>query len=539
MLTSRVSVVALTSLVLSLPVATAWGDASLDLSYIGSDVIAAVVLHPRSVLTSPDLDVLPTEVFVAVGMEQLGIDPTQIDQAIGIFSLTGLPIGQPGLGAILRFAQPYDENTVLARLGRETEEATHAGKTYRQSRRKDGFALYMPDDRTLLIGTNLQMKSMLAAGQVDTRLTKLLKQADTSKNAVAVLDFAAIRPLATMGLKNLPPLPDDFNEFLELPALVDWIEVSLHIEKGLDLSVTLGAADVKNAGKLKELAEHAKQLARKYAEAQFAETSGRDQDATNKAMAQYLRRMVDKFLNAIVVTAENDRVKIALSPQSPQLATTGVLVALMLPAVQAAREAGRRNQATNQLKQIGLAMHNYADVHKRFPARAILDKDGKPLLSWRVAILPYLDQKALYDQFHLDEPWDSEHNRKLAEQMPPVYSNSNHPSTDSTVYLALDAAQTVFGGSEGKRFRDIIDGTSLTILAVEADPERAVIWTRPDDLKYEAQQPLAGLGHLRTGGFMALFADGHVSFISNAVDPVVMNALVTFAGREPVTLPNP
>ena len=497
MFTSRISAVALLSFVLSLPIAAARGSESLDISYIGSDVIAAVVLNPRSVLTSPDLDVLPTEVIVAVGMEQFGVDPTQIDQAIGIFSLTGLPIGQPGLGAILRFVEPYDKNAVLAKLGRDTDETTHAGKTYRQSRRKDGFALYMPDDRTLVVGTNLQMKSMLAAGQVDTRLTKLLKQADTTRNAVAVLDFAAIRPLASMWLKGLPPLPDDLKEFLELPALVEWIEVSLHIEKGIDLSVTLGAADAKNAGKLKNMAEHAKQLARKYAEAQFAEAPGRDPDPTNKAMAQYMRRMIDKFLNAIDVQAENERVKIALSPQSPQLATTGVMVALLLPAVQAAREAGRRNQAMNQLKQIGLAMHNYADVNKRFPARAILDKDGKPLLSWRVAILPYLEQKALYDQFHLDEPWDSEHNRKLVNQMPAIYANAHHASADSTIYLAINSPEAVFGGREGKSFREIIDGTSNTLLVVEADPERAVVWTRPDDLKYEARQPLAGLGHLR------------------------------------------
>jgi hypothetical protein len=391
----------------------------------------------------------------------------------------------------------------------------------------------------LVIATNLQMKSMLAARDVDTRLTKLLKQTDTSKNAVAVLDFASVRPLASMALKNIPPLPEDLQEFLQLPDLVEWIEVSLHIEKGLDLSVTLGAADAKNAGKLKELGERAKQLARQYAEAQFAQMNGRDQDPTNKAMAQYLRRMLDKLLNAIEIKVENDRVTIAVVQQSPQLATTGVMVALLLPAVQAAREAARRNQAMNQLKQIGVAMLNYADVKKHFPARAILDKDGKPLLSWRVAILPYLEEKALYEQFHLDEPWDSEHHRKLAERMPAAYANANHASTDSTVYLALDGPEAVFGSVEGKRFRDIIDGTSGTILVVEADSDRAVIWTKPDDLKYEARQPLAGLGHLRTGGFMALFADAHVSFISNGIDPTVLQALVSFAGREPVAIPAP
>ena len=87
-------------------------------------------------------------------------------------------------------------------------------------------------------------------------------------------------------------------------------------------------------------------------------------------------------------------------------ATTGVVVALLLPAVQAVREAARRNQSTNNMKQLGLSMHIYHDLKKRFPPAAISDKNGKPLLSWRVAILPYLDENELYKQFHLDEPWD-------------------------------------------------------------------------------------------------------------------------------------
>src|SRR5207249_2796575 len=82
------------------------------------------------------------------------------------------------------------------------------------------------------------------------------------------------------------------------------------------------------------------------------------------------------------------------------------------------RIAGRRTVSQNNLKQIGLAMHNYHDTYRHFPPQALTDKNGKPLLSWRVAVLPFIEQDNLYRQFKLDEPWDSEHNRKLLERMP-------------------------------------------------------------------------------------------------------------------------
>ena len=86
-------------------------------------------------------------------------------------------------------------------------------------------------------------------------------------------------------------------------------------------------------------------------------------------------------------------------------------------------DAARRAQSMNNLKQFALAMHNYHDTNGKFPAASSFDKDGKPLLSWRVHVLPYLEQAELYKQFHLDEPWDSEHNKKLIEKMPNVLAS--------------------------------------------------------------------------------------------------------------------
>src|SRR5271166_372859 len=100
------------------------------------------------------------------------------------------------------------------------------------------------------------------------------------------------------------------------------------------------------------------------------------------------------------------------------IAIIAMLIALLLPAVQAAREAARRAQCTNNLKQIALAMHNYASANNCFPPAATYTRDGKPLLSWRVLILPYLEQASLYNQFHLDEAWDSPNNKPLGDRMP-------------------------------------------------------------------------------------------------------------------------
>ena len=211
----------------------------------------------------------------------------------------------------------------------------------------------------------------------------------------------------------------------------------------------------------------------------------------------------------------------------------GILVALLLPAVQAAREAARRAHCLNNMKQIGLAMHNHHAARNRFPARANFDKEGKPLLSWRVHMLPYLDQQALYQQFHLDEPWNSEHNRKLITMMPKVFRNpSGSAEPGKADYLAVCGDGLMFDGSKGRSIADIRDGTSHTIMVVEADDDRAVIWTRPDDWQYNPEDPLAGLGNAHPGGFCVLLADGSVRLMAEDIDQKTFRALLTIAGGE-------
>jgi hypothetical protein len=211
-------------------------------------------------------------------------------------------------------------------------------------------------------------------------------------------------------------------------------------------------------------------------------------------------------------------------------------VALLLPAVQQAREAARRSASKNNMKQLMLAFHNYHATFNHFPTRANYDNNGKPLLSWRVHILPFIDQQPLYRRFKLNEPWDSPHNKQLIRLMPSTYANPNLPAGSVTNYLAVIGADSVVSAT-GVKMRQITDGTSNTAMLVEVDVNRAVPWTKPVDHEIEAKDPKAGLGSLRPGGFHMAMADGSVRFVRISVDPKYIRAVVTKSGQEVVERP--
>ena len=206
-----------------------------------------------------------------------------------------------------------------------------------------------------------------------------------------------------------------------------------------------------------------------------------------------------------------------------------------------AQNAGQ-SKCTNNLRQLVLAMHQYHDAHKSFPAIANFDKDGKPLLSWRVHLLPFLGKNDLHKQFHLDEPWDSENNKKLIAQMPDVFRCpvSQAAAAGKTTYLVPVGDALMFtGNTKGVAIRDITDGTSNTICLVDANEERAVIWTKPEDWQVDAKKPKAGLENGHHGkDFLAAFADGSVHSLTLAkISAENLYALFTRAGGEVVDLP--
>ena len=184
----------------------------------------------------------------------------------------------------------------------------------------------------------------------------------------------------------------------------------------------------------------------------------------------------------------------------------------------------RRTQSLNNLRQLALASHNYESAYQHFPSGDGPVKKGGPAVSWRVKILPFIEQSNLYEQYNFDEPWDSENNRKLIEQMPVTFLNpASAAQPGYTVYRGISGEGGIMGvdgegNSVPRRIRQIVDGTSNTILFVEAPDKAAVPWTKPDGgLNPEKVKPWHMAGS-HPGGFSACFCDGSTHFIGNSVD---------------------
>jgi len=194
----------------------------------------------------------------------------------------------------------------------------------------------------------------------------------------------------------------------------------------------------------------------------------------------------------------------------------------------------------NRLRRIMIAMRGHHSQFRTFPppATASYDSMGKPLLSWRVHLLHLLDQGPLYKLFHLDEPWDSKHNRPLLDKMPDVYRSRgiSRAGNHTGFVLFLDPQMYHIHNKRGPDIRQIRDGSSNTLFVLEVGPELAVPWTRPDDIPFDSAQPLAALGDLPKDGLWGGFADGAVRRIKPDIKPEVFRGLLTPSGGEVIQM---
>ncbi len=199
-----------------------------------------------------------------------------------------------------------------------------------------------------------------------------------------------------------------------------------------------------------------------------------------------------------------------------------------MPAAQKTRETPAHVVSTNHLKQIGIAMQNYEATYGKLPPAAICDKNGKPLLSWRVALLPFIDQGNLYKQFRLYEPWDSEHNLALAQTLVKTYTHPQQPKDKpgTTHYRLFFGKEPMFDLRDGKSYVQITDGLSHTIMVVEA--AEGVPWTKPDDFSYDTATPLPKFITYSEGGFNVLMGDGSVRFLSKSTSERVWQNFLAY-----------
>jgi hypothetical protein len=205
---------------------------------------------------------------------------------------------------------------------------------------------------------------------------------------------------------------------------------------------------------------------------------------------------------------------------------------LLLPEVGRPRVA-RRSICTNNVKQIALALHNYHDQYKEFPPAHMDDTNGKPMHSWRVLILPFLEREDLYAKYRFDEPWNGPNNRQLLEPMLSVFACPSQTNSPYTSYVAVIGPDTAWPGATSRKLVDIADPQDQTLLIVESAEPR-ILWMEPRDLTYEeAVNYLSGTteiarhdAHWYSGYFeeqfygrMVAMADGSVQFADGLIGP--------------------
>lgn len=256
-------------------------------------------------------------------------------------------------------------------------------------------------------------------------------------------------------------------------------------------------------------------------------------EAVYQALPQVQRwRLPHKALEAVTEltssAVEGDQLVIQFAQKEGLQLLTGMIATV--------REQAVRSTNTNKFKQLGLALHNYHDTYRVFPPRAEdRDKTGKSGLSWRVHLLPYAGENELFKEFHLDEPWDSPHNKPLIEKMPEIYRDGL-PDTPpgKTTFLAPVGEDTVFGGVKPMHFGRIWDGTSNTAWLVQVKPELAVPWTAPQDYAFDPKDPAKGLLVDGDRRFLVALMDGSIHHLRADAKPETLLNLFRKGDRKPL-----
>lgn len=220
----------------------------------------------------------------------------------------------------------------------------------------------------------------------------------------------------------------------------------------------------------------------------------------------------------------------------------GLLITLLMPGIPSAREAARRMQCSNNMRQIVLAFHAYHDQHGCFPPTYTVDEKGQPLQSWRVLILPYVEQKELYEKIRLDEPWDSEYNRQFHTAVPRIYQCPSANSLRETApvlaksgsyYSVIDGAEAAFSGSQTK---SKLATPHETLVLVERrmpvnwmDPSREISF---DVAERGVNVDAMGISSYHPGGVTHVaLGDGSLRVIPETIDKGHLRKMLTDAAR--------
>ena len=407
------------------------------------------------------------------------------------------------------------------------EPVTVGQMTFLRVPEEPPVAIWLADSTTAVIGSEDMVKKASAFTTSPSGIDAQLFDGDSAVQVVfspSNADAIFRHPMAQVPDAGPPATMALARHFL---ATAQGASFGMDLTDDLGFSVTARCGDAAAAQEMVKLLNASTEENKAQAEAQAAQMP---------PMLAPLMTLNKTLTDSQKVEAVGDICKVSMSAPGggKQLAMFIPMIPLVMGQAmgQAMEQEGFSVGGTQQqdsLRSISLALHNFHSLYNRFPKSTSRNESGDALLSWRVHLLPFLGHEDLYNQFVLEEPWDSPTNRPLADQMPDIFLTEELAlESGYTVYQVPVGPGAAFEDDTEIGLRDFIDGMSNTILVVEASPERAVIWTQPGDYAFDPDGTLDGLQGVEPEGFNAAFADGRVEVVLETADD--LKALFTRNG---------
>jgi Protein of unknown function (DUF1559) len=505
----------------------------LNVSFIPTEAVVALALDPHQLFAAQNFKIFANTLLARQIQAGTGYEPAKLEQVMIIGGL-GKKLGEFFVGGVVRFKKPEDQQQLRQAISPEWEEVADGDRKYFRPV-EGGRCLFFADDRTVVTADEETLKKMLAAPtDAESPLLTTLRKSDDAAGALLVVEMALIRPqIMTYLLFSKLPAPFDkppFDAVKEVPKNIDEAIVKFDITPVTGITMDFLAKDQEGAIATEALILNVVEKIGESVDEMVANVDPAGGMAST-GPAMVLSEMFDGFKSHFTHKQEGQQLRLTYVgiPLQNQIYSLGSMLIAPVPKMIFDAE---QQTSRDQLVKIGAALDAAAAAQGAYPAPAILSADGTPLLSWRVHLLPFLGEEKLYKEFHLDEPWDSEHNKTLIARMPRVYRTPGQPFDGNTYYLIPTGAGTVFEESEGPKPGSITDPKGATILVVETFDQRGAPWTKPADLKFDRADPGANITHLAKMKFQALFADGTAKVVDQKKHPNLLPFFSPAGGEE-------
>ncbi|MEL7496950.1 MAG: DUF1559 domain-containing protein [Planctomycetota bacterium] len=495
-------------------------EVRVDNDLVPENVIAAFSFQPQTLIENPKLSSIPREVITAAGVREFGFDPMLIEDATFLVAecKEGGIDSPPRWAFVMRFSELQGLSGAMIE---QFEETTIKGKkAYFQESypNKIGFLIY--DESTIFFGDSTLIEDMLTKGQGG--VAKLMENKKVNGDLMGFIDIQSTRPLFDELFKDVPKLSQPAEDLKQLPKFIRSMSFGTSVGKRLETEIIMVANNPEDAEVAKEIITNGLEFFQAFLITELGKEMDM-RDPVQAATIQYVNRIWNKYEEKMIPEVNGSSMKITLHEEIMALP---FLVGFTSSSVAQALDPPFKPQ--NQARQIALGILNYESAYRKLPAHTIRDENGKPLFSGRVAFLPFVEQNALYQSLKMDEPWDSKHNSEFTKMQVMVFED-----VGGTGMMRFP----VFPGSmwdqeEGLQFRDILDGTSNTILAIQAPPEKTVSWADPTPWKISPTNPMRDVFGDRDEVWVVMLDGSTQRLKKSEMTNEKLKAMLTYAGGE-------